>query len=39
MAGSHRTSVAPEDADALEQKTISQTLIASLDYSFDRNGA
>ncbi len=34
-AGSHKTSVAPEDADALEQKTVSQTLIASLDYSFD----
>ena len=37
LSGSHKTSVAPEDADALEQKTISQTLIASLDYSFDRN--
>lgn len=36
LAGSHTTSVAPEDADALEQKTISQTLIASLDYTFDR---
>jgi hypothetical protein len=34
-AGSHKTSVAPEDADALEQKTVSQTLIASLDYTFD----
>ena len=34
-AGSHKTSVAPPDADALEQKTVSQTLIASLDYSFD----
>jgi hypothetical protein len=37
MSGSRKTSVAPEDADALEQKTISQTLIASLDYTFDRN--
>jgi hypothetical protein len=37
LAGSHKTSVAPEDADALEQKTISQTLIASLDYTFDRD--
>ena len=37
MAGSHRTSVAPEDADALEQKTIAQTLTASLDYTFDRD--
>src|SRR5580765_6980851 len=37
MAGSHRTSVAPEDADALEQKTITQTLTASLDYTFDRD--
>jgi hypothetical protein len=37
LSGSHKTSVAPEDADALEQKTLSQTLIASLDYSFDRN--
>jgi hypothetical protein len=36
LAGSHKTSIAPEDADALEQKTISQTLIASLDYTFDR---
>ena len=37
LAGSHKTSVAPEDADALEQKTLSQTLIASLDYTFNRN--
>jgi hypothetical protein len=37
MAGSHRTSAAPEDADALEQKTIAQTLTASLDYTFDRD--
>lgn len=37
LSGSHKTNVAPEDADALEQKTISQTLIASLDYTFDRN--
>jgi hypothetical protein len=37
LSGSHKTSVAPEDAEALEQKTISQTLIASLDYTFDRN--
>ena len=37
LAGSKKTSVAPEDADALEQKTISQTLIASLDYSFNRD--
>jgi hypothetical protein len=37
MAGSHRTSVAPEDADALEQKTIAQTLTASLDYTFSRD--
>ncbi len=36
MSGSHGTSVAPEDADALEQKTVSQTLIASLDYTFDQ---
>ena len=36
LAGSHKTSVAPEDADALEQNTLSQTLIASLDYTFDR---
>src|SRR5258705_6854626 len=36
LAGSHKTSVAPEDADALEQKTRTQTLIASLDYTFDR---
>ncbi len=35
-AGSHRTSVAPEGADALEQKTVSQTLIASFDYTFDQ---
>ncbi len=34
-AGSHKTNVAPDDADALEQKTLSQTLIASLDYTFD----
>src|SRR5258705_5662405 len=34
-AGSHKTSVAPVDADALEQRTTSQTLIASLDYTFD----
>jgi len=37
MSGSHKTSVAPEGADALEQKTLSQTLIASLDYTFDQN--
>jgi hypothetical protein len=37
LSGSHRTSVAPEDADALEQRTVSQTLIASLDYTFDSN--
>jgi len=37
MEGSPRTSVAPEDADALEQKTIAQTLTASLDYTFDRD--
>jgi hypothetical protein len=36
LAGSHKTSVAPEDADALEQKTRTQSLIASLDYTFDR---
>jgi hypothetical protein len=36
LAGSRKTSVAPVDADALEQKTLSQTLIASLDYTFDR---
>lgn len=36
MSGSHKTNVAPEDADALEQKTLSQTLIASLDYTFDQ---
>jgi hypothetical protein len=36
LAGSQRTSVAPVDADALEQETRSQTLIASLDYTFDR---
>jgi hypothetical protein len=36
LAGSHKTSIAPEDADALEQKTISQTLIASLDYTFNQ---
>src|SRR5262249_36896081 len=36
LAGSHKTNVAPENADALEQKTISQTLTASLDYTFDR---
>src|SRR6185295_14242643 len=35
FAGSHKTSTAPEDADALEQKTVSQTLLASLDYTFD----
>ncbi len=35
-AGSHKTSVAPEGADALEQKTVSQTVIASLDYTFDQ---
>ena len=37
LAGSKKTSVAPEDADALEQKTISQTVIASLDYAFNRD--
>ena len=37
LAGSKKTSVAPEDADALEQKTISQTAIASLDYAFSRD--
>ena len=37
MSGSGKTSVAPEDADALEQKTLSQTLIASLDYTFDKD--
>ena len=37
MAGSHKTSVAPEDADALEQKTTVQTLTASLAYTFDRD--
>lgn len=37
LSGSHKTSVAPPDADALEQKTISQTLIASLDYTFDQH--
>ena len=36
LSGSHKTSVAPEDADASEQKTVSQTLIASLDYTFDQ---
>ncbi len=36
LSGSHKTSVAPEDADALEQKTLSQMLIASLDYTFDQ---
>lgn len=36
LSGSRKTSVAPEDADALEQKTISQTLIASLDYTFNQ---
>ena len=37
LSGSHKTSVAPEDADALEQKTRSQALIASLDYTFDQH--
>jgi len=37
MSGSRKTSVAPEDADALEQRTLSQTLIASLDYTFDKD--
>lgn len=37
MSGSRRTSVAPEDADALEQRTISQSAIASLDYAVDRH--
>jgi len=37
LSGSKKTNVAPPTADALEQKTISQTLIASLDYTFDQH--